>query len=283
MPDNNEIGRTGVSQAWIDQYFPGYDVNGGVTTVTGGGVDPVTGRKRPTITHTGSTPETDPWAYSANVDPSGRVYNNPDGSPIIEYTGKGWNAGRQVTPEQMKADYAKYNYFQNGGKGLDPRLMKGMTTNDPRGNSFRNQYGTYTRQHAFNDPARKAAGLDPWTEVTSRFQGVGMDGKPINHTNPFGVWGNRGPGFQGGQTQPPSSYLSLALRNQGGSSQPAGGTPPPANSQQSASQPQAGGGAPRYLGVPSGHDSFGKGSGANQTASVPQWWQQMMANKPGQA
>lgn len=273
-------------EEWIAQNYPGYDPNGGVTTVMGGGVDPVTGRRQPTMTHTGSTPETHPWMYGndTDVDINGKVYYNPDGTAITQSTGQGWNAGRVASDAERLASNTSKNYFLNGGKGLDPNLMKGMTTTDPRGDRFRNQYGTYMRQRSIIDPARKAAGLDPWVERASSFSGRDMQGKPLDWTNTRGVWGNRGPGFQGGQSQSLSSILSQALRNRSTSSN--GVTPPPAGG---TSTPGGGTlpgngslpGTGTQIGLPPGHSSFGGAGGEKQPGSTPQWWLDMQQRMPG--
>lgn len=260
---------------FIAQNYAGYDPRGGVTTTMGGGVD-ANGRRMPTVTHTKRTPETHPWLFinPGEVDVNGRIYGEG-----TTRTDTGYTAGRQASDAERQASYAKNNFFTNGQKGMDPRLMAGMNRTNPRSNQFTNQYGTYTRQHAYNDPARAAAGLDPWTEARSTFQGKDQQGAPINYSNQTSLWGNRGPGFQGG----PHTALANALRNPTG-----GGTPPPSTQPPPGSLPGGGTlpgngtlpGAGSQIGLPPGHDQFG-GGGNKVPPSTPQWWQEMMARRPG--
>jgi len=255
------------------QYYPEYDPNGGVvTSKTSGGM---------TFSNKKMTPETNPWAFinPGEVDVNGRINGQ-----VPSRTGTGYESGRSASPEEIAASTAKNNYFKNGGKGLDPRLMAGMKRNDFRSNQYRNQYGTYNQQHATIDQARKAQGLDPWMEQRSSFQGKGLDGKPVNYANQGSVWGNRGPGGFGDFANP----ISQALRNPaagGGSPPPAAppSAPPgtlPGNGSLPGGPPSAGPVGGNYIGLPPGNSQ--PGGPGKVPPSMAQWWQQMMARRPGQ-
>jgi hypothetical protein len=282
---NTQYDASGSSKDWIDQNMAGYGFGGGVQTVTGGGIDPATGRTRPTMSHTAMTPETHPWAFGgprgvAPVDPKGMSFYNADGSQVGgQMTSSGYTGGRQVSPEEQKAYFDSINYFKNGGVGLDPRLMAGMTRTDPMSKTYSNQYGTYTGQQKVYDEKRAAAGLNPWVEKPSSFSGTGLDGKQVNYTNSFGEWGSGNP-------------RNYSVSNDGTSRMvPLGNTPNPNSpflknssplsnalryGQSSASSKPS----TNYAGMPSNHSNFGANS--SQFTSIPQWWQQIMARKPGQ-
>lgn len=182
--------------AWVNQYYEGYDPNAGLTTIGSNGST--------TISHKKTSPETHPWLYinPGEVDVNGRIYHNSDGSPLnYAQTGTGYTAGRQATEQERQASYDSNNYFKTG-EGLDPRLLEAMTRyitpGQTPGNEFSNQFGKYTQQHAIMDPNRIALGLDPWVEIASRFSGTDQEGNPVNYNNSSSLWGNRGPGFHGG-------------------------------------------------------------------------------------
>lgn len=262
--------------AWIQQnYGDGYSQGAGAKTVMqGNGV---------TMTHNKMTPETHPWAFinPGQVDVNGKIYGN---SAIRTPTG--YQAGRQATDAERQASYSANNYFKNGGKGLDPRLMQGMTRTfapgQKPGDQYRNQYGTYTQQHAIIDPARAAAGQDPWTEIRSSFSGKDQQGGAVNYGNQASQWGNRGPGLSGrAETQ----ALAQALRggNAAGLGQYSGtGAPPPTppgTLPGNGALPGNGtlpGAGNSYIGLPP--------PGATpqrQAQQVPDWWKAIQQRRPG--
>lgn len=171
-------------EAWIQQnYGEGYSNEGVKTVGSNGGV---------TITHNKRTPETHPWLFidPTQADVNGRIY---DTGPV--QSGTGISAGRQASDAERQASYASNNYYKNGGKGLDPALMRGMTRyitpGQTPGNTYRNQYGQYTQQHARYDDARARAGLDPWVREASRFSGKDQQGNALNYINArSGQWGD---------------------------------------------------------------------------------------------
>ena len=255
--------------AWVaENYGPGYSADGGVKKVMGG-------KNGITMTHTRSTPETHPWLYmnSDQADTNGIIYGDS-----ATRTDTGYEGGRMASPSERQASYDSNNYYRNGGQGLDPALMQGMTQYGTRGKDFSNQYGTYTAQHATIDQARNRAGLDPWMEQASRFSGRNQQGAPTNYQNQSGVWGNRGPGFQGGQVGL-NSPLSSALRQ--GQQPPRGGVRPPTTPVGTQPPPSGGNKPPgNFIGLPK--QPFGS-STQSRPQGAPNWWQQMQQRMPGQA
>lgn len=245
-------------EAWIRENYPEYLGTQGVQTVGSNGGT--------TITHNKRTPETHPWLFidPTQADVNGRIY---DTGPV--QSGTGISAGRQATDAERKASYDSNNYYRNGGRGLDPSLMQGMTryiTPGQRpGNTYRNQYGTYTQQHARFDQARADAGLDPWVREASRYSGRDQQGNALDYVNArSGQWGDSTtgsssfPGIGSTGVQGPNylglpSGRSLYGANTGGGSTPtSGGGQPPATG--GGQPPVKGGGnqqhATSYIGMP---------------------------------
>lgn len=237
-------------EAWILENYGAEYLNGGVKTVGSNGGT--------TITHNKRTPETHPWLFidPTQADVNGRIY---DTGPV--QSGTGISAGRQATDAERQASYASNNYYKNGGKGLDPALMRDMTRyitpGQTPGNQFRNQYGTYTQQHARFDQARADAGLDPWVREASRYSGKDQQGNSLNYVNAKpGQWGDSTtgassfPGVGSAGVQGPSyAGLPSGFGNLFGGPN-TGGQPPASGGQ----QPVKGGGnqqhATNYIGMP---------------------------------
>jgi hypothetical protein len=190
--------------AWIlANYGPGYSQDGGVTSI---GTSANGGRQPITMTNKKMTPETHPWAFggTGDVDVNGIIYGNNTGEM------------RQASDAERKASYDSRNFNRNGGKGLDPALMKGMTRRMGQGNNtYGNEFGRYTQQRETYNPITKK-----WTQHPSTFTGKDAQGNDVN-------WANTAPGQYGdGSVRTPNfadSGFNLYGGGGAGGPAPAGG------------------------------------------------------------
>lgn len=183
-PDSRAMQTASAFSQYIDPQT-GKPYRGMETITNQGGVRNANGSYTPEMRGYRTTPETHPWRYdTTGTDPvTGRIFGL-DGSASLRATGNP-RPTQFLTPEELEAFQDSLNYFENGGQGVDPTLLRGMTRSDPgptdprtgvRVNQYTNQYGTYTTAGWDVDPSGRVTFRGP------SFVGVDQNGNPVNYT-----------------------------------------------------------------------------------------------------